>query len=111
MKDPIIGKFGAFSSSAWVSPRNIENYLYAVRRYVYTKQTQSLRPSLDTDRICDPLVWYISTGRASTPFLCGLFQIQPWRVGRSLMKGGSVDEAVQRIEDMVQRSADKRLKG
>lgn len=98
-------KFIAYSFSAWDSPIAIENYLFAVKRYLWQKTGSSL----EAERTIDPLTWYISTGRASTLFLCGLLQIQPWRVGRSLMKGGSVDEAVNRIKGMVIRSADRRL--
>lgn len=45
----------------------------------------------------DPLRWYISTGRASASFLKKLIAYKPFVIGRVLMRGGSVDEAIDAV--------------
>ena len=53
------------------------------------------------DRIIEPLVWYISTGRASTVFLRKLVNAKPFMVGRRLAAGGSTDEVVARVKEFI----------
>ena len=52
-----------------------------------------------------PLNWYISSGRASTPFIKGLLTIRPDCIARILIKGGSDQEIVARILNKVLRCA------
>ena len=76
-----------------ISMTLIDSYLWSVRKYLRGKL------GVDAgDREVYPLVWYINSGRASTDFLGRLVQERPYVIGRLLMKGGSVDEAVERIK-------------
>lgn len=45
----------------------------------------------------DPLRWYIDTGRASGEFILAVCNTRPYIIGRMLHKGGSYQEAVERI--------------
>lgn len=48
-------------------------------------------------RYIAPLTWYINTGRASISFLHALYNARPVLVARDLAKGGSYDEALERV--------------
>ena len=52
-----------------------------------------------------PLNWYISSGRASTPFIKVLLTIRPDVIARLLLKGGSDQEVVNRIKDRVEKAS------
>lgn len=49
------------------------------------------------ERDMAPLLWYINTGRAPTEFLRKLKQARPCLIARDLHKGGSYEEAVNRV--------------
>lgn len=51
----------------------------------------------DSDRDMAPLNWYISTGRACAEFLERLIMARPVLVARDLHKGGSYEDAINRI--------------
>lgn len=56
----------------------------------------------ESHRIMDPLVWYISTGRASYEFTARLAAKKPYRVFQVLHKaGGSYDDAIQAIKQYL----------
>lgn len=80
-----------------VSTTRTESYLYEVRRYLWSKAASMA----EADRLAEPLAWYIWSGRASTAWLKTLYSLATWRVGRSLLKGGSTAEAIDRIKTMV----------
>ena len=75
----------------------IGNYLWRVKRYMMNNFGCDV-----ADREIDPLVWYISTGRASTEFLKALLTKKPFMIGRLLHKGGSTDEAIERIKTYLE---------
>lgn len=72
----------------------LEDYLFSVRKALW-KKTGSMNVG---DTFADPLVWYIRTGRASVMFLELLAQKSPVRVANNLLKGGSVEEAINRLK-------------
>ena len=49
------------------------------------------------ERYMMPLKWYINTGRASCDFLQCLYNARPVLIARDLAKGGSDEEAINRI--------------
>ena len=53
------------------------------------------------DREIAPLIWYINTGRASTPFLKKLINAKPFMIARKLHMGGSDAEIIQRIKSYI----------
>ena len=57
--------------------------------------------TMAADREIAPLVWYIETGRASTPFLEKLIAKKPYVVARRLHAGGSDMEIIARIKTCV----------
>lgn len=54
--------------------------------------------TMAADREIAPLVWYIETGRASTPFLEKLIAKKPYIVARRLHAGGSDMEIIARVK-------------
>lgn len=74
----------------------IDNYIWDVRR--------KARSVLGVDRgdsVCYPLVWYISTGRASCEFLRKLIAASPTRIARILMGGGSDAYIISQIQKAI----------
>ena len=57
--------------------------------------------TMAADREIAPLVWYIETGRASTPFLEKLIAKKPYIVARRLHAGGSDMEIITRVKACV----------
>lgn len=53
------------------------------------------------DREIAPLIWYIETGRASTPFLEKLLSAKAFMVARRLHAGGSDNEIIARVKACV----------
>ena len=74
----------------------IDDHLYQVYRYLMIRYGIS-----SADRMIDPLRWWIQTGRASVPFLHRFLDTQPYMIGRRLAKGGSVQEAVDRVRKLL----------
>lgn len=75
---------------------NIDNGLWSIERYLMNKY------GYDTaQRDMDPLRWYIFTGRASAYVVRQILSAKPFMVGRLLHKGGSYDEAIQRVISYV----------
>ena len=85
------------TASLVVTAAKTEAYLHEVRRYLWSKAASMA----EADRLADPLAWYIWSGRASAAWLKTLYGLAPWRVGRSLLKGGSTAEAIDRIKTIV----------
>ena len=76
----------------------VDEYIWNVRMYLWKKCGMR-----ETDRIIDPLVYYVGTGRASTSFLKALLEIKPYIVGRHLLKhdDGCLDDQVKLLKEMV----------
>lgn len=72
----------------------LDEYIFNVRRALW-KKTGSMDAG---DALAYPLAWYIRTGRASVMFLELLAQKSPVRVANNLLKGGSVEEAINRLK-------------
>ena len=53
------------------------------------------------DREIAPLVWYINTGRASTPFLEKLINAKAYMIARRLHATGSDMEIIARVKACV----------
>ncbi len=75
-----------------MSYTEIENYIYEVQRCLVVKYG-SRRAMVDID----PLVWYVTTGRAPVSFLKALLGKSPYLVARRLHQGGSHQEVVYRL--------------
>ncbi len=75
-----------------MSYSEIKTYLFDVERCLMVKYG-ARRAELDLD----PLVWYITTGRAPTSFLKALLEKKPYLVARRLHQGGSHQEVVYRL--------------
>lgn len=73
-----------------------ETYIWAVESYLRSRYGTDA-----TERMIDPLTWYVNTGRASATFLINLAQTKPFVIGRILAKGGSHDEVIQRIRKRI----------
>ena len=84
------------TTTNYVSGTVIGSYLWQVKRYMMGKYGCGT-----ADREIDPLVWYISTGRAPTQFIGLLIQKKPYMIGRILHKGGSTDEAIARVKEYI----------
>lgn len=70
----------------------IETMLWHIQREIMQ------RHGVDAaERYMAPLKWYIDTGRASAGFLHALYYARPVLVARDLAKGGSDDEALERV--------------
>lgn len=78
----------------------LDEYIFNVRRVLW-KKTGSMDAG---DALIYPLVWYIRTGRASVMFLELLAQKSPVRVANNLLKGGSVEEAINRLKKYIEFS-------
>lgn len=79
-----------------INTDGIDNYIWDVRHKCHT--------TIGIDRgdsACYPLVWYISTGRASCEFLRKLIAVSPTRIARILMGGGSDAYIIGRIQKAI----------
>ena len=75
-----------------MSSTKIETMLWHIQREIMD------RHGIDAaEGYMSPLKWYIYTGRASTAFLNALYNARPVLVARDLAKGGSYDEAIDRV--------------
>ena len=84
------------SRTTHVSDALIDMFLWNVRHYLERKYG-----SRESERMSDPLFWYVRTNRASLDFLGELIQKKPYLIGRVLAKGGSYDEAIQRVKNYI----------
>lgn len=70
----------------------IDNALWAIEKYLMSKYGVDA-----ARRDTDPIKWYIYTGRASAEVERKLINAKPYMVGRLLHRGGSYDEAIERV--------------
>ena len=75
-----------------VSSNGIREYLWDVQKVILHRHGTD-----ESFRLIDPLTYYVNTGRASVSFLHRLIETSPTRIANSLMKGGSHQEALDRI--------------
>ena len=92
MKRYVRSAFGV-ATDIPISRTNIDKYLWEVKRSLMNKYGVDA-----SDRMMDPLVWYIQTGRASTDFLRKLLNKKPYVIARKLVENSSVDDTLQRIK-------------
>lgn len=79
-----------------VNKTSIDTGLWNIERYLMAKY------GVDTAaRDMAPLRWYVDTGRASTDTIRRVLMAKPFMVGRLLHKGGSYDDAIQRVISYV----------
>ncbi len=71
----------------------IDNQLWNVKLYMMKKYGCDSASALFA-----PLEWYVTTDRASLPFLRWFISAKPFVVARVLAKGGSYDEAIARLK-------------
>lgn len=67
------------------------------------KQGKGMISYSQAELLVEPLAWYIQTGRAPMPFMRKLIEIRPFLIARRLAKGGSTNEAVERIKEFVEK--------
>ena len=79
----------------------IDQYLYAVNDSAWRILNRSNTPWMYGTQPVYPLNWYISSGRAPTPFIRQLLTIRPDVIARILIRGGSDQEIVQRIRNRI----------
>ena len=79
----------------------IDQYLYAVNDSAWRILNRSDTPWMYGTQPVYPLNWYISSGRAPTPFIRQLLTIRPDVIARILLKGGSDQDVVQRIKNRI----------
>ena len=79
-----------------VNKNSIDNCLWKIQRILMEKYGCTA-----ADREIAPLVWYIETGRASTPFLEKLIAKKPYIVARRLHATGSDMEIIARVKACV----------
>lgn len=81
----------------------VDEYIWKVRTYLWRK----CGSTNETDRIIEPLVYYVRTGRASTHFLKALLKIKPFVIGRHLYKNkdGCLDDQVLLLKQKVLKDA------
>ena len=79
-----------------VSRNTIDTCVWNIKKVLMEKYG-----TMAADREIAPLVWYIETGRASTPFLEKLIAKKPYIVARRLHAGGSDMEIIAHIKACV----------
>ena len=79
-----------------VSRNTIDTCVWNIKKVLMEKYG-----TMAADREIAPLVWYIETGRASTPFLEKLITKKPYIVARRLHAGGSDMEIIAHIKACV----------
>ena len=84
------------SRTTHVSQTMIDNTLWWIEKSLHKQYGVT-----GAERIMAPLLWYVNTGRASLDFLGKLIQKKPYLIGRVLAKGGSYDEAIQRVKNYI----------
>lgn len=73
-----------------------EMKLVEIRRYLIARYDYK-----QTNNTMYPLIWYIRTGRASRDFCLLLAQKKGFMIARQLVKGGSIEEVIERIKAYV----------
>lgn len=97
-------KLNRMSKPNSIDVYNVENYLYDVGQVInhYNNVSGEWENFRDyrsgIDFYLAPLKHYVSTGRASTEFLHKLVNAKPFMIARELRKGGSYDEAIERVK-------------
>ena len=92
------------STTTSISPTNVEWYVWDVGECIKNalrRTGEILKYARDDDGrdfYLAPLSWYVTTGRASCDFLRLLVNAKPFMVARILMKGGSYEEALERLK-------------
>lgn len=71
----------------------IDEKLWQVRKYLMERYGCD-----KADIIIDPLVWYITTGRASVAFLKAFLQSKTFMTARKLAKARTYDDAVYKLK-------------
>jgi len=84
------------SRATHVSQTMIDNTLWWIEKSLHKQYGVT-----GAERIMAPLLWYVNTGRAPVSFLVKLIQKKPYLIGRVLAKGGSYDEAIQRVKNYI----------
>lgn len=79
-----------------VNKNSIDDYIWKIQKILMEKYG-----TMAADREIAPLVWYIDTGRASTPFLEKLLSAKAFMVARRLHAGGSDNEIIARVKACV----------
>lgn len=73
-----------------------DEYILKVESYLLRKYGSNQVASMTA-----PLWWYVNTGRASVTFLNLLYGVKPYCIGKVLARGGSYDEAIQRVRERI----------
>lgn len=79
-----------------VNKNSIDNCIWNIKKILMEKYGCTA-----ADREIAPLIWYINTGRASTPFLKMLISAKPFMIARKLHAGGSDVEIIERIKKYI----------
>lgn len=79
-----------------VNRNSIDNCIWNIKKVLMEKYG-----TMAADREIAPLIWYIETGRASTPFLEKLIAKKPYIVARRLHAGGSDMEIIARVKACI----------
>ncbi len=76
-----------------MSHTTVDNKLWDIRLYMMRKYGCD-----SANALFAPLEWYITTDRASLSFLRWLISAKTFVIARSLAKGGSYDDAINRLK-------------
>lgn len=79
----------------------IDQYIYAVNDSAWKILNKEDRAWHFGTEPVYPLNWYISSGRAPTPFIKRLLTVRPDVIARILIKGGTDLEIVDRIKSRI----------
>ena len=79
-----------------VNKNSIDNCVWNIKKVLMEKYG-----TMAADREIAPLIWYIDTGRASTPFLEKLLSAKAFIVARRLHAGGSDMEIIARVKACI----------
>lgn len=97
-------KLNRLSVPHLINANNLDNYLYDVGQVInhYNNVSGEYERFRDwrsgIDYYLAPLTHYVQTCRASTEFLHKLVDAKPFMIARVLMKGGSYNEAIDRVK-------------
>ena len=79
-----------------ITCNTIDEYLWKVERYLMKKYGVD-----QASRDADPLKWYIRTGRACPAWIRQLMEKIPYNVAKILHKGGSYEDAIERVHNYI----------
>ncbi len=82
-----------------ISADNIDAYLYDIQKYLWKRHGVD-----ETDRMIDPLLWYITTGRASAQWIHKLMSVKPFVIARILEKDYSYGETIMAVKERVAKA-------